>query len=949
MKKRLIIMILCVLGVVCAGATAACGAPVLSAPRHVWVEKGPTGDTVYWSESENASGYVVEINGESNTTNRTSMALSRFELVAGVKYEIKVKAVKAGMRDSDWATAEYVKSEFVGVAYRAVDEESYAVSGIGNASGAVVIDDYYLGKPVVAIDDSAFMNVGRITEVVFGSNIVSVGSNAFYGCTSLSAVAFNDGLTEIRSSAFQGCSLLSEVEIPGTVISIGANAFAYCRGIARLSLSDGVEIIGNSAFYACESLARVVTPKSLVYVGVSAFSDCTALTDVELNGNRLIVGSSAFGESGVPVNEENPFDNDEILEVTLNGVEAIGSGAFVGCARLVEINIPDGVTTIGGRAFENCINLADITIGKDVTYIGADAFSNTVLWNEATDYLIIDKWFIELKNKDLSNGDFRNAGFTGIAQMAFSEGKLGNAYMLPAELVYVNSYAFARCEMSSVTLGDAVKTIGDYAFFECKNLRTAVMGNGVEDIGNSVFEGCETLTPTNSAGGKNINIPASVKHIGMSVFKDTAFEKTATGVMTVDNWVVGCSKSAYGNLEIPVGVKGIADGAFYECASVNRIYIPDSVSIIGSSAFAKCTALSSIELPSGLESIEPVTFYMCTSLETITIPNGVKTIGSNAFRSCSKLRSVTIPDSVQTLGDWAFGFCDLLETVVIGNAVGEMGTGAFAYCVSLKSVVLPNSLKSVSDYAFYRCSALESVGFGNGVTGIGERAFYQCTLLSSLVMPDSVTSIGELAFYRCLSLWKLAIGENVNTIGDYAFYGCENLIKVSIPDAVETMGGYVFMDCFNLASVSIGANLTVMGEHVFMNCEKLTIYTEANHKYMGWHNLWNSQYRPVVFGCILSLDKDYVESVTISEGTIVNSNAKYGLTAPQRLGMTFAGWATEPGGEVVYTVSQTADVPVGTTLYAVWTSGEIPPVIDVKPEYVPGWDQQDIPGGNPVL
>ncbi len=46
------------------------------------------------------------------------------------------------------------------------------------------------------------------------------------------------------------------------------------------------------------------------------------------------------------------------------------------------------------------------------------------------------------------------------------------------------------------------------------------------------------------------------------------------------------------------------------------------------------------------------------------------------------------------------------------------------------------------------------------------------------------------------------------------------------------------------------------------------------------------------------------------------------MTAPRRTGYTFAGWATEPAGEVVYAAADVATAPVGTTLYAVYTEGE---------------------------
>jgi hypothetical protein len=48
--------------------------------------------------------------------------------------------------------------------------------------------------------------------------------------------------------------------------------------------------------------------------------------------------------------------------------------SFLGCRRLIEINISDSVTFIGYQAFYGCTGLTEITIPDSVTYIDDDAF-----------------------------------------------------------------------------------------------------------------------------------------------------------------------------------------------------------------------------------------------------------------------------------------------------------------------------------------------------------------------------------------------------------------------------------------------------------------------------------------------------------------------------------------------------------------------------------------------
>jgi uncharacterized repeat protein (TIGR02543 family) len=115
-------------------------------------------------------------------------------------------------------------------------------------------------------------------------------------------------------------------------------------------------------------------------------------------------------------------------------------------------------------------------------------------------------------------------------------------------------------------------------------------------------------------------------------------------------------------------------------------------------------------------------------------------------------------------------------------------------------------------------------------------------------------------------------------------------------------------------------SVETIGIHAFYDCAEITIYTDAASINPEWHKHWNSKYRPIVWGCTLSEDKSYVVSVKVAEKTFQFINAKGGITAPERAGYTFDGWATEENGEVVYTEDAIVNAPVGTTLYAIWTA-----------------------------
>ncbi|MCD8266224.1 MAG: leucine-rich repeat domain-containing protein [Prevotellaceae bacterium] len=157
----------------------------------------------------------------------------------------------------------------------------------------------------------------------------------------------------------------------------------------------------------------------------------------------------------------------------------------------------------------------------------------------------------------------------------------------------------------------------------------------------------------------------------------------------------------------------------------------------------------------------------------------VTSIGSSAFCRCSSLTSVTIPNSVTSIESNAFGYCTGLASITIPNSVTNIGDGAFGYCASLASITIPNSVTSIGDGAFYSCGSLTSITIPESVASIAADAFGYCSSLASITIPNSVTSIGNWAFEFCASLTSITIPNSVTSIGDGAFCGCGSLSSVT--------------------------------------------------------------------------------------------------------------------------------------------------------------------------
>ena len=81
---------------------------------------------------------------------------------------------------------------------------------------------------------------------------------------------------------------------------------------------------------------------------------------------------------------------------------------------------------------------------------------------------------------------------------------------------------------------------------------------------------------------------------------------------------------------------------------IESVEIPDSVTSIGSGAFAGCTGLTSITIPDSVTSIGYRAFLNCPSLTSITIPERITSIEYLAFSKCPNLTEVTYKGKIYT-------------------------------------------------------------------------------------------------------------------------------------------------------------------------------------------------------------------------------------------------------------------------------------------------------------
>ena len=206
--------------------------------------------------------------------------------------------------------------------------------------------------------------------------------------------------------------------------------------------------------------------------------------------------------------------------------------------------------------------------------------------------------------------------------------------------------------LQSIVIPNSVKAIGDYCFWNCRELSSIKLYYGIETIGTGAFRDCTSI--------EVIQLPKSLRKLGDSAFRDC-----------INLHYVGfnCLLTS-----VPYGV-------FSGCLSLISIVLPNSIEVIENYAFYDCENLGFISFPPKTKEIGDFAFKGCESLTSIIIPEGVTYIGGSAFSGCSSLIQVSLPNSIKEFGRMyehgmgaregldatSFDNCEILESIYISK------------------------------------------------------------------------------------------------------------------------------------------------------------------------------------------------------------------------------------------------------------------------------------------
>lgn len=694
--------------------------------------------------------------------------------------------------------------------------------------------------------------------------------------------------------------------LPISALAEGGGSTGVSHVATRSLNTDNKDIQGLTYTLNADHTATVANYDNKTLDGV------IDIPDTVISGGQTYtvtaIGVSAFGSFSTPINVSSVFIPATVRSIGSHAfiycnalttvtfaegsqLKSIGSNAFWGSEHLYprfkEIKIPDSVETIGNGAFRHCQNLERITLPSAL--------------------------------QTLSNGTFY--GCAALSEVTF-----------PASLKTIEKSAFGYCRnLSEVKLPASLTTIQSYVFNGCSALKTVFYDGSLaqwnhitanKDADNDADKdvlgySCPSLV-TGDYTAQFISVKddpfAYPPPKTVTITKYTGTESTVILPSTISSWPV----------------TKIGEDALKDNTTITSVTIPDSVTEIGSNAFAGCTNLTSVNyagdwsnltIQSGNPAVQDAANELLFNFEFIL--NNTAVI---VTRYKGPAADVTIPSRYK------------------GKPVTAIDHAAFSNS-AVTSVTIPDSVTSIHDVSFFNCSQLTNISIPNSVTYIGHSAFNSCTSLKSITLPSSLSTISGALFSGCSQLTTIHIPVSVTSIGNNAFADCPSLMTVTYPGSKTqwddiTKGSNSDVLENHLICAKLEATFTADGESIStQTIDRGGKFTEPaapskeNHTFAGWYNGdekfdfdADTTNAPNVLELVAKWDiNQYTVKFVSDHGSFKDQTIEHGkpietdkLTIPEVEGYTFDGWYTDDNYSTEFNFS--TPITGDTTVYAKWTA-----------------------------
>ncbi len=565
-------------------------------------------------------------------------------------------------------------------------DDGRLISDIGTVQAAEIIDSGECGESAFwSVDDSWTLTVSGngkmifdiaeipwsgysalIERVVIEDGIENINNYAFYNFKKLSEVSLPDSVEDIGYGAFEKCVSLKEIEIPEEVKIIKDHTFSFCKCLTSVKLPEHLEMIGMKSFYDCNSLNSIKLPDKIRIIGSQAFYFSENLENIDLPDSIENIGKDAFGRTkwlSESVDENRMLIINNLLAdgslcsgdvVIPENIEEISPYAFASSYWIKSLIIPETINRIPynilgdiqdviiygkkGSEAEKYAKAADLLFFEDSFFnlsdIGSDDISDDFKYQDDRSDRIIDSgscgenvfWKIDGNMTLTVYGNGKMEDYNEI--LILNDYSVGFSYCdSPSDAPWYMYHEFIRkliiedgvenvgkmsfynfSSLSEANISDSVKIINNNAFLYCCCLQSVRLSKNLTEINRKAFEKCIYLKSISIPDGvkkldydvfsnckklKKIDIPESITSIAMGVFDNTIWldEKRKESPLVIVNGILIDGKTCSGDVVIPDDVHSIAQSAFLGNYDIISVKIPYTVENIGIQIFSSDTAV----------------------------------------------------------------------------------------------------------------------------------------------------------------------------------------------------------------------------------------------------------------------------------------------------------------------------------------------------------------------
>lgn len=384
-----------------------------------------------------------------------------------------------------------------------------------------------------------------LTEITIPDECLSIENGAFMDCNSLVSVLISEqSKLESIGSSFNKCTSLKSIVIPESCENIGDSCFSNDDGLETIEFRNPDTQLGVGVFYGQDDLTVYAEPGAVSTYMKTNFSDSSryrynrytdTLTIKALPKTEYDYGES-FSLDGLEI--EADYTSDTAPAVEMVDLSACKISSFdekkLG-SQIITVEYGKAKTSFEVKVLYQIapkdITASDITMGeiKNQSYTGIAVEPEVLLYagdqqlQSGKDYTVTYENNVNIGTASVTVSGVGN--YTGTVTGQFQiEAPVGKVFTIgkyrykittgsTAEFTGLGKTGEKKVTVpKSITLGGSsfrVNSIAAKALYKNKKVTTVVIGNNVKTIGKSAFEGCKQLrSVTVGTGAKKINAKA---------------------------------------------------------------------------------------------------------------------------------------------------------------------------------------------------------------------------------------------------------------------------------------------------------------------------------------------------------------------------------------------------------------------------------------------------------